>query len=401
MNLNLPRLCHRLCLTVSQTRPLHISGHGQQLDKAAVAVDSDSSHRFSIFRTPENDPACHTGHHAGQYYTLPPAHVRTVLPHGLPSRFQMQIKTFNEACVMVRQPALELISYLKKADYSKPALRYLLYGETGCGKTMSLCHALHFCSTQGWLLLHIPDAHLWVKNCSELLPSSSRPGRFDQPIQASQWLKNFKITNEHFLSKIKTTKRYVWTKRESTEEGRPLAELVNQGVTRVKSSSDVVGALLRELRLQVGSATDGAFRLAVAVDGVNALWGRTTLKKEDKSEVSTEELTLIHNLRKMLRNDWTGGAIITTLSQTGSLYTSRSAYLPTELLGEVGFDKMDPFVPIQVSNYDDQEFESCYLYYMDRNWLQHSHSRTEEGKKELIFLSNRNPSILERLCAFL
>lgn len=58
-----------------------------------------------------------------------------------------------------------------------------------------------------------------------------------------------------------------------------------QGVTRVKSSSDVVGALLRELRLQVGSSTDGAFRLAVAVDGVNALWGRTTLKKEDKSEV--------------------------------------------------------------------------------------------------------------------
>ncbi|KAF4088412.1 hypothetical protein AMELA_G00081570 [Ameiurus melas] len=401
MTRNLPRLCHRLCQTVSQTRPLHVSGNGQQLDKIAVAVDSDVSHRFSIFRISENDPACHTGQHAGQYYTLPSEHVRTMFPHGLPSRFQMQIKTFNEACVMVRQPALELISYLKRADYSKPALRYLLYGETGCGKTMSLCHALHFCSSQGWLVLHIPDAHLWVKNCSELLPSSSRPGRFDQPIQASQWLKNFKVTNDHFLTKIKTTKRYVWTKRESTEEGRPLAELVNQGVTRVKSSSDVVGALLHELRLQAGSASDGAFRMAVAIDGVNALWGRTTLKKEDKSEVSAEELTLIHNLRKMLRNDWSGGAILTTLSQTGSLYTSRSAYLPTELLGEVGFDKMDPFVPIPVSNYNEQEFESCYLYYMDRNWLQHPHSQTEEGKKELIFLSNRNPSILERLCAFL
>lgn len=36
-----------------------------------------------------------------------------------------QVKTFNEACVMVRQPALEVISYMKKADYSQPALRYL------------------------------------------------------------------------------------------------------------------------------------------------------------------------------------------------------------------------------------------------------------------------------------
>lgn len=31
----------------------------------------------------------------------------------------------------------------------------------------------------------------------------------------------------------------------------------------------------------------------------------------------------------------TGGAIITSLSQTGSVYTSKSAYLPQELLGEV------------------------------------------------------------------
>lgn len=30
-----------------------------------------------------------------------------------------------------------------------------------------------------------------------------------------------------------------------------------------------------------------------------------------------------------------GGAIITTLSQTGSLYTSRAEYLPQELLGKV------------------------------------------------------------------
>ncbi|XP_062847805.1 28S ribosomal protein S29, mitochondrial [Trichomycterus rosablanca] len=401
MNMNLPRLCHRLCLSVVQTRPLHISGNGQQLEKASLAVDADGSGRPSICRTSESDPSCHAEHHVGQYYTLPAAHVRTLFPHGLPQRFQMQMKTFNETCFMVRQPSLELISYLKRADYSKPALRYLLYGETGCGKTMSLCHALHFCSTQGWLILHIPDAHLWVKNCSELLPSSSRPGRFDQPIQASQWLKNFKITNEHFLSKIKTTQRYVWTKRESTEEGRPLGELINQGVTRVKSSSDVVGALLRELRLQVGGDREESFRLAVAVDGVNALWGRTSLRKEDKSEVATDELTLVHNLRKMLRNDWCGGAILTTLSQTGSLFTSRLSYLPMELLGEEGFDRMDPFVPVPISNYSDKEFESCYLYYMDRNWMQHPHSQTEEGKKELTFLSNRNPSILERLCAFL
>lgn len=393
----LHRLSFRLRQTVTHVRSLHTSGCGQQQE--AVAVESEHE-PFSVFRTRENDPACQSENHIGQYYTLPSAHVRTLFPQTLPRRYQQQVKTFNEACMMVRQPALEVISYLKKADYSKPPLRYLFYGLKGSGKTMSLCHTVHFCYTQGWLVLHVPDAHLWVKNCKELLPSSYNTARFDQPLQAAEWLRTFRTTNQHFLSKIKTKQRYVWTKREFTEEGCLLGELVDQGIARVKSSSDVVGAVMKELRLQSGQP-ESVFRLAVAVDGVNALWGRSTIKKEDKSPVDPEELTLIYNLRKLMTNDWTGGAIITTLSQTGSLFTSKSAYLPQELLGEKGFDSMDPFIPVSVPNYSEKEFESCYLYYLDRHWLQHPQSRTEEGKKEIIFLSNRNPKMLDRICASL
>uniref|UniRef100_A0A671WI30 Small ribosomal subunit protein mS29 n=1 Tax=Sparus aurata TaxID=8175 RepID=A0A671WI30_SPAAU len=378
-------------------KSLHTSGCGQQQEATAVESEPEP---FSVFRAQENDPACQSEKLIGQYYTLPPAHIKTVFPHGLPPRYQQQIKTFNEACMMVRSPALEVISYLKKTDFSKPAVRYIFYGMKGSGKTMSLCHAVHFCYTQGWLVLHIPDAHLWVKNCKELLPSSYNTSRFDQPLQATEWLRNFRITNEPLLSKIKTKQRYIWTKREFTEEGAALGELVDQGIARVKSSSDVVGAVIKELRLQSGQP-ESDFRMAVAVDGVNALWGRSTIKKEDKSSVDPEELTLVYNLRKLMKNDWTGGAIITTLAQTGSLYTPKSAYLPQELLGERGFDSMDPFIPVSVPNYSEKEFESCYLYYMDRQWLQHPQSRTEEGKKEIIFLSNKNPSMMDRICAFL
>lgn len=393
----LHRLPFRLRHTVQHVRSLHTSGYGQQQEAAAVESDPEP---FSVFRTQENDPARQSQKHIGQYYTLPSSHVQNLFPHGLPWRYEQQVKTFNEAGMMVRQPALEVISYLKETDFSKPALRYLFYGLKGTGKTLSLCHTVHFCYTQGWLVLHIPDAHRWVKNCKELLPSSYNTVRFDQPLQATEWLRNFKITNEQFLSKIKTKQRYMWTKREFTEEGSLLGQLVDQGISRVKSSSDVVGALMKELRLQSGQP-ESNFRLAVAVDGVNALWGRSTIKKEDKSPVDPEQLTLIYNLRKLINNNWTGGAIIATLSQTGSLYSSKSAYLPQELLGEKGFDSMDPFIPVSVPNYNEKEFESCYLYYMDRHWLQHPQTRTEEGKKELIFLTNRNPTMLERLCAHL
>ncbi|GLD63692.1 28S ribosomal protein S29, mitochondrial [Lates japonicus] len=172
------------------------------------------------------------------------------------------------------------------------------------------------------------------------------------------------------------------------------------GISRVKSSSDVVGALMKELRLQSGQP-ESNFRLAVTVNSVNALWGKSNIMTEDRRTVDPEELTLIHNLRKLMNNDWTGGAIITTVSQTGSAFIPKFAYLPQELLGKKGFDAMDPFVPVSIPNYSEKEFESCYLYYVDRLWLQHPQSLTEDGKKELIFLSNRNPAVLERICSSL
>ncbi|XP_035923401.1 small ribosomal subunit protein mS29 isoform X4 [Halichoerus grypus] len=311
------------------------------------------------------------------------------------------VRTFNEACLMVRKPALELLRYLKNTNFAHPAVRYVLCaldGETGTGKTLSLCHVIHFCAKQDWLILHIPDAHLWVKNCRGLLQSAYNKLRFDQPVEASSWLKDFKTANERFLSQIKVQEKYVWNKRESTEKGRPLGEVVEQGLTRVKNATDAVGIVLKELKSQSGS---GAFRLLVAVDGVNALWGRTTLRREDKSPMAPEELALVHGLRKMVRNDWHGGAIVLTLSQTGSLFKPRKAYLPQELLGKEGFDALDPFIPILVSNYSPEEFESCVQYYLENSWLQHEKAQTQEGKKELLFLSNANPGQLERLCAYL
>ncbi|MBV98649.1 28S ribosomal protein S29, mitochondrial, partial [Eschrichtius robustus] len=210
--------------------------------------------------------------------------------------------------------------------------------------------------------------HLWVKNCRDLLQSTYNKQRFDQPLEASTWLKNFKTANEHFLSQIKVQEKYVWNKRESTEKGSPLGEVVEQGIMRVRNATDAAGIVLKELKRQ---SSLGIFRLLVAVDGVNALWGRTTLKREDKSPIAPEELAFIYNLRKMVKNDWEG------------------------------FDALDPFIPILVSNYNPKEFESCIHYYLENNWLQHEKAHTEEGKKELLFLSNRNPGQLERLCAYL
>nr|XP_060500667.1 small ribosomal subunit protein mS29 isoform X2 [Panthera onca] len=349
-------------------RLLHTGSQAPQSLAAHLDNPAPDDSPRAVSRTSEKDPARHGEQHEGLHYNIPLQDMRTLFPHSLPPRFSMQVKTFSEACLMVRKPALELLHYLKNTNFAHPAVRYVLYGEKGTGKTLSLCHVIHFCAKQDWLILHVPDAHLWVKNCRGLLPSTYNKQRLDQPAEASIWLKNFKTTNERFLSQIKVQEKYVWNKRESTEKGSPLGEVVEQGITRVKNATDAVGVVLRELK---GQSSLGGFRLLVAVDGVNALWGKTTLKREDKSLVAPEELALVHNLRKMVKNDWHGGTIVLTLSQTGSLFKPRKAYLPQELLGKEGFDALDPFIPILVSNYSPKEFESCIQYYLENSWLQH------------------------------
>lgn len=89
--------------------------------------------------------------------------------------------TLNELCLMVRKPSLEIIRYLKEADYNEPVLRYVLCkftnnlliwnfcfflhiqfinlfedGKTGTGKSISLAHVLHYGMSAGYLLVHVP-----------------------------------------------------------------------------------------------------------------------------------------------------------------------------------------------------------------------------------------------------
>ena len=59
---------------------------------------------------------------------------------------------------------------------------------------------------------------------------------------------------------------------------------------------------------------------------------------------------------------------------------------------------MEPFIPIEVPSYSDDEISNHLEYYKDRNWIQNSAAKTNEGKQEIIFLSGKNPAQFSRVC---
>lgn len=82
---------------------------------------------LQTFRTTENNPINHTDDHLNRFYTLSTAKTQQLFQHGgLPKKFQQQIDTFCEHSLLIREPALEIISCLKLTDYSRPVNKYVL-----------------------------------------------------------------------------------------------------------------------------------------------------------------------------------------------------------------------------------------------------------------------------------
>lgn len=149
----------------------------------------------AIFRTNETNPvscnirilkkfsnvilflkANHCKDQDGRFYRIPEAIKKQLFTYGgLPNEYNTLSETLNELCIMVRKPTVELIDYLKKTNFDAPVPRYVLCkwilhplwttiqatnfcidGNTGTGKSLSLAHILHYGSTAGFILVHVP-----------------------------------------------------------------------------------------------------------------------------------------------------------------------------------------------------------------------------------------------------
>jgi len=151
------------------------------------------------FRTSEIDPAKHTNRHIGLFYTISPEDKERWFSRGLLKRAYNSFRAFNEACLMVRSPGIELVSYLRSADYSLPNVRYILYGRPGSGKSTTLAYVIHFCGHAGWFIVHEPWMPWHLRYCKTVEPSSFQSGLIDHPVYAADRLAYFRKMNEHLL----------------------------------------------------------------------------------------------------------------------------------------------------------------------------------------------------------
>ncbi|XP_053698093.1 28S ribosomal protein S29, mitochondrial [Sabethes cyaneus] len=369
------------------------------LSTAATTVPDLNQSKLEEFRTVESDPTNHNKSHLGRFYTIPLDVRKQIYLHGgFPKTFERQVKTFTESCLMVRQPAIEIIDCLRRTDFQRPVNRFVLYGKDGSGKSLVLAHLLHYGFNQQFVLVHVPWVPNWMKRAKETANSSSHEGQLDLPLDGAAWLSHFKHQNLKLLTKLdlKVSRDYVWSIRETTPAGAPLLELVDHGINRVKFSCDAIAAILQELRQQ---STEGKLKTMVVIDGFNAFFHpHTRILAENKVRVTPDKLTLTKPFLDLTEASWCNGVCILAVDRMALTEDRMESELPMYLLRREGFEHLDPFVPVRVDDYTEEEFYSCMQYYLNRRWVQ----ITEAGyDKELEFLSGRNPFKLMQLCASL
>lgn len=96
----------------------------------------------------------------GKLYSVPEETMKILnFSSILPSLYAKQCDTLKECVWMCREPLIEGINCFQAINTTLPALRLVLWGPFGTGKTITLVQILHYAHTQNMVLLYIPSGN--------------------------------------------------------------------------------------------------------------------------------------------------------------------------------------------------------------------------------------------------
>jgi len=388
----------------------------------------------SYYRTDEANPSNHNINHLGRIYTVDPEVPKlfgkelntkenyNANNYFAPRKWVDRCSVLNETAIMVRSPALHIMNCIKNSDLDKPAVRYLLFGRNGCGKSITMAHLTHFGHQEGFITMTFSQIKKWLTKYYDVAPSTYTPGSVDHIVNSNIFLKNFRQANSNQLSspKLLTHREYVWSVREKTPAGAPLSEVLDIGCERLPFSADALNVIIRELKL---NCNEGNCKMMVVCDGVNSLFADSTLvHKEKKAWVrgpyhpdgdwmqnvaKVDECSVLKNMKKLFSNDYKNSVIVAsvctgaTVKKTDPEITwwkskqllmkpDLDSHLPFSLLGEEGWRLFDPFLPVEVEAFTESELDSMIDYYIERGYLG-KECDSRAARQEIHFLTGRNP----------
>ena len=259
---------------------------------------------------------------------------------------------------------------------------------------------------------------------SQMAESVYKAGRYDHIINSQFLLRNIREYNAGRLEGLVTTRDYRWSNREATPAGSPLEHIVAKGIDRPPFAADCLNVLLKELD---ASAAEGKCRVALLLDGINALFSPFThihkeLPRHGRKRYSMryvaglldpEQISVFRSLKKFVAAGSKNTLLITTVDAGKHIYEpgregryANSSLTPDyrrrrmapvlesdqpfSLLSQGGWEAMDPFIPVHVPAYSEGEADVMIDYLADKKYIRPV-ATTEAGRAEIKFITGRKP----------
>eukprot|EP00735_Rhodelphis_limneticus_P003360 TRINITY_DN14824_c0_g1::TRINITY_DN14824_c0_g1_i1::g.30168::m.30168 TRINITY_DN14824_c0_g1::TRINITY_DN14824_c0_g1_i1::g.30168 ORF type:complete len:493 (-),score=108.82,sp/Q9ER88/RT29_MOUSE/25.00/5e-18,DAP3/PF10236.4/3.1e-41,Glyco_transf_64/PF09258.5/0.11 TRINITY_DN14824_c0_g1_i1:9-1439(-) len=267
---------------------------------------------------------------AGKTFFITKEDFNKYIPEGVTYGLDKEIGFLDHREFLIREPALKIIDMLKKsADQNalgnpmNPDHRYILTGEKGCGKSVSLLHSVYFARRSGWLVLFVPSVRKWTYHTYNVMPHQNcNPDDlgnlvFDSMENCTDIIKNMMAAHSDKLKTIKLKLKHKITEGENI---RHLADLCELGLNR--DPIGVAFALLNELN----AVTE--YPVLIAMDDYDGLWGWTRIadpRKHRYVRLYSTDLTLVRHFLQWSPKHLRNGRMIHAISWG---YPTNKRYMP-------------------------------------------------------------------------
>jgi len=164
--------------------------------------------------------------------------------------------------VMLRPHLLELRDLLMNKKDGSHLGRYIeVVGDFGTGKSVAIMYAAAVARKLGWLTIYLPDAHKWIEDIGNPIPSNAIEAVFFQHDYARVFFANLLLTEEERLDQIPL--RQAYTKPSNWNDGSNNSELGMATLRQIMDDPGGVEKYENEILEQWFRRGDGDHRFLV------------------------------------------------------------------------------------------------------------------------------------------
>ncbi|KAH0287795.1 hypothetical protein M436DRAFT_83595 [Aureobasidium namibiae CBS 147.97] len=220
---------------------------------------------------------------------------------------------FRRPATLVRKETAELAKLMQDVEANKTAVRRVIYGERGSGKSVLALQAKAMALLKGWIVVHIPEAKELILGNSSYAPSSEA-GLYNQPHFTAALLSQIAKANHTVLSKLRLSLDHKFSI--PIQSNISLDRFAMMGATDPELAPEIYTALWKELTAKSGTG-EGMQRPPVVftVDGVAHVMKESAYMSPDVTPIHAHDLSIVNHFFSLLNGKAklpNGGMVLAT-----------------------------------------------------------------------------------------